>query len=115
MTPTARTLQALRKDGYTAEVVEKWNAYAKVRNDLFGIIDVLAVMPNEILGIQATSGSNVSARVAKAKAAPKLLDWLAARGRFEIWGWRKLKRSRKYEVRIVVFELLDGELISREV
>ena len=29
MTPTQRTLAALRADGYTAEVVERWNPYAR--------------------------------------------------------------------------------------
>ena len=36
--PTQRTLKYLRDKGYTAQVVEHWNAFAKRRIDLFGVI-----------------------------------------------------------------------------
>jgi len=36
--PTQRTLKKLRDEVYLAQVVEKWNAFAKIRQDLFGII-----------------------------------------------------------------------------
>ena len=63
--PTQRTLAHLRAAGYPlVQVVERWNPYARVRQDLFGIIDVVAVGA-DIVGVQATSASNVSARVAK--------------------------------------------------
>ena len=87
MTPTARTLKQLRAEGFAAEVVEKWNAFSRTRKDLFGIIDIVAIRPGEIVGIQATSRSNVSARVRKAKAEPLLQGWIDAGGRFEVWGW----------------------------
>ena len=40
--PTQRTLKRLRDLGYLAEVVERWNPHAKVRNDLFGFGDVMS-------------------------------------------------------------------------
>jgi hypothetical protein len=90
MTPTARTLNILRRDGYTAGVVERWLPRCNIRVDLFGCIDLLAIRPGEpVLAIQATSGSNHAARVAKSKAEPRLQTWLAAGGRFEIWSWSK--------------------------
>jgi hypothetical protein len=36
MSPTARSLQHLKSLGAYARVVEKWNAFAKIRQDLFG-------------------------------------------------------------------------------
>ena len=70
MSPTQRTLRHLRRAGYPlVQVVERWNPYAKVRLDLFGIIDVVAVGA-DIVGVQATSGSNVSARVRKLTDSP---------------------------------------------
>ncbi|HEX7325184.1 MAG TPA: hypothetical protein VF292_07505 [Rhodanobacteraceae bacterium] len=63
MTPTARTLAALRVEGWTAEVVERWNPHARVRHDLFNVADILAVRGAETLAVQVTSGSNVPARV----------------------------------------------------
>ena len=34
--PTQRSLQHCRKNGWIAGVVEKWNQYARIRQDLFG-------------------------------------------------------------------------------
>ena len=100
--PTARTLERLRKVGWTAQVVERWNAYAKVRVDLFGVIDVVAIDSSVgIVGIQATSGSNMSARLKKSEAEPRLLTWLQSGGKFFVYGWRKLKKSNRWEVRVV--------------
>jgi len=83
--------------------------------DLYGVIDVLAIHPERgILGVQACSdggkrGSDVGAHVAKALAEPRLAIWLAAGGRFEIWGWgkrgaagkRKLWTLRRNRIRLV--------------
>jgi hypothetical protein len=41
MSPTARSLKKLRKEGWTASVVEKWIPQVKRRRDCFGF-DVLA-------------------------------------------------------------------------
>lgn len=88
MSPTARTLAELRRLGYVAEVVERWIPRTKIRVDLFGTIDVVAVREGECLGVQATSGSNAAARLNKAKAEPRLAAWLRAGCRFEVWSWR---------------------------
>lgn len=90
MTPTARTLALLRRSHYVAGVVERWIPRANVRKDLFGVIDIVAIRRGEtgVLGIQATSMANVSARVAKAKTKGELRTWLACGNRFEVWGWR---------------------------
>jgi hypothetical protein len=71
------------------QIVERWNQYAKKRIDLFGVIDVLAITPTGILGIQATSGSNHSSRVNKALEEPRLIAWLKAGGRFQVWSFAK--------------------------
>jgi hypothetical protein len=63
--PTQRTLALMRERGYTCQVVEYWHAFAKIRKDLFGFIDVLCLKEGEIVGVQSTSYSNVSARVNK--------------------------------------------------
>jgi hypothetical protein len=97
-TPTARTLRRLRRAGWTAAVVERWNPFGGVRQDLFGFADVLAVREGEPpLLIQTTSASNLAARVAKALARPELRTWLATGSRFEAWGWGKrgAKGARK--------------------
>lgn len=87
MSPTQRTLKELRDHGWTAAVVEHWNAHARIRQDLFGIIDVLAVRPGQTLGIQTTTTTNLCARITKALSCKELIAWLEANNRFQVWGW----------------------------
>lgn len=94
MTPTARTLQYLRKRGITADVVERWIAGAGVRKDFLGIIDVIALWPafaggHHIIGIQATSGTNHSSRCRKVESSPSLFFWRSAGAFMEVWSWSK--------------------------
>ena len=94
MTPTARTLQALRADGWLVEVVERWNLHARVRHDLFNVADVLAVRGRETLAVQVTAGSCMSARVAKLMGSTVLPALLSTGWRVEVHGWRRLKVKR---------------------
>jgi len=90
--PTARTLAELRKQGHVAQVTERWNQWAKRRIDLFGFIDVVALRPGEILGIQSTTSDNHAARRSKIAETDGARAWLDAGGRIEIWSWRKAGR-----------------------
>lgn len=88
--PTQRALKELRKLGYVAQVVERWNPYARVRIDLFGGIDVIGVKPGcQILGVQATSGTNHAARVSKLRGEPQLAAWVQSGGQLEVWSFAK--------------------------
>lgn len=89
MTPTQRALKLLRGMGYQAAVVEKWNMHAKIRQDLFGVMDLLGLGNGRILGVQVSSGSNHAARVHKIKEWSGLDEWLRAGGHLEIWTWSK--------------------------
>jgi hypothetical protein len=99
MSPTQRSLAFLRGRGYLVAVVEKWNPHARIRQDLFGCLDLVAIKDGETLGVQTTSASNVAARVqkiAEAEATPLLRS---AGWKIEVHGWRKLKSG--WEPRIV--------------
>lgn len=100
--PTQRTLKHLRGQGFPlVEVVEHWNAFARVRHDLFGIIDVIAVSPTTgVTGVQCTSGDNVSARVKKIVDSDALHVLKLAGWRVLVHGWRK-KANGRYELREV--------------
>ncbi len=77
LSPTQYALKKFRDLGYTMAITERWNPYAKIRQDLFGFIDLLAIKPGEpVIAIQATSTSNVSARIKKIKNIPEHLVWL---------------------------------------
>lgn len=90
MTPTQRSLAHLRKSWPLVAVVERWNPHAKIRQDLFGFIDIICFRENEVLAVQCTSDGNVSARVQKILAAPAAAVWLQSQTRkIVVHGWAK--------------------------
>lgn len=112
-TPTARTLELLRRSGYLAGVVECWIPRLNRHRDLFGCIDVLAVHPHReqgVLAIQATTCAHVADRLKKAQGRPELRTWLSAGNRFEVWGWTK--RVGKWQVKRVEVRAGDLETVT---
>lgn len=97
--PTARSLNALRRMGYHPDVVEKWIPQARRRKDLYGFIDILAVHLSRphLLGIQATTLSNARARVEKIHES-ELWPVVKQVIRVQVWGWRKTKDGWKAKV-----------------
>lgn len=90
MSPTQRTLEHLRKTYPLVTVVERWNPYARIRQDLWGIADVVAV-GDHILAVQTTSASNLSARVKKITDSEALPILRKAGIRVVCHGWGKKK------------------------
>lgn len=89
--PTARTLNMLREDGWTCDVVERWIPGAMIRKDFLGLLDIIAIRRDQTLGVQCTSGSNLSARIKKLSESPNLSKLRMAGWRIEAWGWRKTR------------------------
>jgi len=112
VSPTQRSMALLRKEGSVFQVVERWNAFARRRIDLFGCIDIVCIHPTRgIIGIQATSGTNHSARISKSLAEPKLKNWLEAGGKFEVWSWAKkgaAGKAKRWTCRIQPISLNEG-------
>lgn len=94
--PTQLTLRELRKREMTAGVVEKWNPHVKIRQDLFGCIDVIAVGKQGTVAVQACAYSSVSKRVKKIEDNPALPDMRAAGWTILVWGWRKVKNKWQF-------------------
>lgn len=92
MTPTQRSIELLKVQGYTPRVVEHWNHYAKIRQDLFGFIDIVALHPDRqgLLGVQTTTADNMNKRVEKALQIDACKLWLACGNRVEFHGWKKV-------------------------
>ena len=91
MSPTQRTLAKLRAEGWLPAVVEKWNPHARIRQDLYGFIDLVALKDGETLAIQACAGSSLSARVKKITDHENLSAVRKAGWTIQVWAWRKLK------------------------
>ncbi len=88
--PTARSLDRLRKRGWTPGIVER-RCGKFVTVDLFGFADICAIKHGETpVLIQTTTGPNLAARRAKIYASD--LAALARQSGFRIvlHGWRKL-------------------------
>src|SRR5688572_17225592 len=91
LSPTSRSLNLLRSEGYTVGVVERRVPFSPITQDFLGFADILAVRSGDVgvLAIQTTSGSNRSARYKKICASANALVWLEAGNRIEIHGWVK--------------------------
>ncbi len=119
---TQRTIEALNKQGALCGMVERFNAYGGkviftnkggkrfgkptgVRIDLFGIIDIIALIPDRkrIVGIQSC-GTAFSEHMKKIKESAYAVKWLHYAD-LELWGWRKLKAG--WVPRVYKFTLAD--------
>ena len=114
ISPTQRARTELKKRGWPCAIVEHWNPHARIRQDLFGVFDLVALRPKRdflflndeyplgesardisadftaaILGIQVTSASNRAARREKILASPYLKPWCECGGRVELWTFAK--------------------------
>lgn len=92
--PTQRSLKHLREQGYAVAVTEKWNPHARIRQDLFGFIDMLAIKDGQTLAIQTTSASAFAARKAKIQGHENLPVVLLAGWKVIVHGWRKNSKNK---------------------
>jgi hypothetical protein len=111
MTPTRRSMIALRAAGYVVAVTERWIPGRNIRVDLFGVGDLLAVRSGERpLMVQVTTAGHVSTRVAKAKAESRLRVWLQSGSGFVVHGWQRV--DGKWTCRIVPIVLDDMDNLA---
>lgn len=97
--PTQRSLAHLRSQGYVCQVVEKYNFFAHIRQDLFGLIDIVCIKEGEngVLGIQTTSDTNRSEHRIKIYSNSILPLWLKTGNKLILhtWGKHGSKGKRK--------------------
>lgn len=98
--PTQRTIRELKNQGRICAIVERWNAHVGehgIRQDLFGIIDVIALDPQRgVVGVQSC-GQAFSEHFKKLtiEKAEETMNWLKTPGTaLELWSWRKIKLKR---------------------
>jgi hypothetical protein len=113
MSPTQRSLRKLRAEGWLAAVAERWNPHAKVRQDLFGFADLIAIKDNDTLAVQTTTGSNLAHRLEKIRNSPSAMRWLVSPHRqIAIHGWRKIGprgRRKTWQCRDILLDGADAE------
>ena len=81
------------------QVVEKWNPHARIRQDLFGFVDVLALRDGETIAVQSTSWANVSARVKKIAESEHVAAVRKAGWKIIVHGWKKNAKTNRYELK----------------
>lgn len=90
ISPTQLTMAWMKRRGFVAQIVERWNPFAKVRQDLFQVIDIVAVnKQGDLLGIQVTTRSNMSSRRAKVRESLGAKYW-ATHNQIQVHGWQKV-------------------------
>jgi hypothetical protein len=88
MSPTQRSKAYLEKAGYNVAIVEHWNSWCKIRQDLWGFADLLAFragMP--MMLVQTTTASNVAARRVKLLQNVTAKRWVQAGGECVLHSW----------------------------
>lgn len=119
--PTARTLAECRRRGWIAQVVEQTIPRVFIKRDLFGCIDIIAITPQGILGIQAAAGSRTDGRGGgdhathrtKILAEPRIGAWLRAGVRFELWSWAKRGDRGKRKTWVLREEAFTADMFER--
>lgn len=96
MTPTQRSLAKMREHGYLCEVTERWNPFAKIRQDLYGFIDILCV-GEDIVGVQTTTKENMKARIDKIANHDNYPAVIASGIRIVVHGWYKKDNRWNFE------------------
>lgn len=99
LTPTQLSLRHLRREGYTAEITERWNSFTRTRHDLLGFVDIIALKGCETLAVQTTSAGNVAARVRKIAESPHIAAVRDAGWAVHVHGWAK--KGHRWELRTV--------------
>jgi len=124
-----RTLRSMRDQGRICGIVERFNSHVGpfgVRQDLFGIIDIIALSPDfGVVGIQACGQDFAKhVRTIMEEKAQESIDWLETKAKcaschsltpatsFELWGWRKVKlrpgaKAMRWKPRVRIFTLDD--------
>lgn len=92
--PTQLSKAHLEAQGYLVAITEKWNQFARIRQDLFGFVDLIGIKDGETLAVQTTSGSNVSARVKKIADHENVGAVRAAGWKIVCHGWSKNAKGR---------------------
>ena len=123
LSPTQRTLKAMREQGRICGVVERFNRFVGphgIRQDFLGFIDIIGIDPEDgIIGIQSC-GQDFAGHIRKMteERNENMFEWLK-HGKVELWGWRKvlLKRggkAKRWKPRIADFWLEGDEIVYKE-
>jgi hypothetical protein len=102
---TERSLKYYTDKGYLCDMVEKWvkaprHPAGGFRRDFLNIIDFIALKPGATVGVQSC-GTDYAQHITKLQEYEDNLKlWLQANNRFELIGWRQVKKVRGKDAKI---------------
>jgi len=114
---TARTIEAFEAAHFRIESCEKWvkvpdHPAGGIRRDLFGVLDLIAIRPGLIVGVQSTT-TTVAEHNRKIASEKRAREWMEAGGILVMLAWRYLKVDGKRVRRPRVFRYrLEGNTIE---
>ena len=84
--PYVKAKAFLEGRGYLVGKTEHWNAFAHIRQDLYGCIDCLCLRAGSpLLAVQVTDMTSVSKRMKKAQTIAQ--QWVSTGARFQVIGY----------------------------
>ena len=96
VSPMQRTLAYFREREYPAGIVERHiprgNKFA-IKQDLFGILDLVVITPDSICGVQVC-GIDWARHDNKILDSDHAVEWLKTGNPIVLMGWRQLKKKR---------------------
>jgi len=107
---SARSKKHLESLGWRVGSVERFIPYRNIRIDLFGILDLVCLLPGRILGVQACAASTAAAHLKTLLTEGGTGAWLSAGGEIEIHSWA-LRGGRgqrkKWTVKVIPIKAAD--------
>ncbi len=91
---TPLSMKLLRDEGLMVAVVEKWNPHAKIRQDLFGFVDLLALGEDQTIAVQVCRRADIATRRNKIADHENVGAVRKAGWTIQIHGWDKDERGR---------------------
>lgn len=115
-----RAAELLESHGWLVADVESWIPHTRIKRDLFGFADLLAVHSDKgTLAVQVTScnGGHVAERVAKLLNEPNVLDCLFAGWLVEVWGIRDkpTKKGGAVDVRRLAISIDKERMVAGKI
>lgn len=94
---TQKTLAWIKEHDWRYAITEKWNPFAKIRQDLFGFGDILVVTGDVNIIIQNTSYPERNKRRDKIlkECTEVATDWIKGGGEILVVSWRKKTATRR--------------------
>lgn len=99
--PSALTAELLKGQGYIVWTVERFIPGANIRVDLFGVLDQLAIKDGEVIGLQPTSWTNVSARVKKIAESEHIAEVRKLGWTLLVYGWKRDAKTKEWIHKVV--------------